>query len=162
MHRRNQKTWVPVPALPLTTYVTLGKLPDISESQFHYRMLWELTMIFINGNCSLPISVETIFITMGLTSPYSSDVSCSALCPLKAVQMTSLLWLLPMPCLYRNHCSCPLHASRSIKLSGLIFTLDCGILLSLLSLLLPPFNHLRIACLRTSKNKLNACRLRQC
>lgn len=39
VHRRNQKTWVPVPALLLSAYVTLGKLPDISESQFHYRML---------------------------------------------------------------------------------------------------------------------------
>lgn len=68
MHRRNQKTWVPVPALPLTTYVTLGKLPDISKFQFHYSMLWGLTMIYINVICSLPTSIQTIFITVGLAS----------------------------------------------------------------------------------------------
>lgn len=39
MHRRSQKTWVRVLALPLTTYVTLGKLPNISGSQFQYRIV---------------------------------------------------------------------------------------------------------------------------
>lgn len=41
MHWRSQKTWVGVPALPLTTYVTLGKLFNISGSQFQYRLFWE-------------------------------------------------------------------------------------------------------------------------
>lgn len=61
LYRRNQKTWVPVPVLPLTTYVTLGKLPDISKFQFHYSILWRLTMIYINVICSLPTSIQTIF-----------------------------------------------------------------------------------------------------
>lgn len=160
MHRRNQKTWVPVPALPLTTYVTLGKLPDISKFQFHYSMLWGLTMIYINVICSLPTSIQFLLLWAWLR-PYSSEVSCSDLCLLEAVQTTSLLLLLTVRSLYRNHCSCPLHASQSVKLSGLIFTLDRGTLLSLLTLLSPPFNHLRTACLRTSKNKSSAWKFRQ-
>lgn len=86
--------------------------------------------------------------------PYSSEVSCSDLCLLEAVQTTSLLLLLTLHFLYRNHCSWPLHASQSVKLSGLIFTLDCGTLLSLLTLLSLPFNHLRTACLRTQRVNL--------
>lgn len=82
VHRRNQKTWVPVPALPLTAFVTLGKLLDISESQFHYRMLWGLnSMVYRNVICSLPTSVETIFITMALASSLflSSVLTCAIL-----------------------------------------------------------------------------------
>lgn len=160
VHRRNQKTWVPVPALPLTAYVTLGKLPDISKSQFYYRMLWGLSnMVYINVICSLPTSVEMTFITMGLASPCSSLVFWRV--PSWSSPDDSNSFASPLPSLHRNHWSCPLHVSHSVKLHGLILMLDCGIFLSPLTLLSPLFS-LRIACLWASKSKSNAWRFRKC
>lgn len=137
LYRRNQKTWVPVPALPLTTYVTLGKLPDISKFQFHYSILWRLTMIYINVICSLPTSIQTIFITVGLASSLFLWSLMFWLVPSSSSPDDFTILLLTVRSLYRNHCSCPLHASQSVKLSGLIFTLDRGTLLSL-----SPYSHL--------------------
>lgn len=116
MHRRNQKTWVPVPALPLTTYVTLGKLPDISEFQFHCSMLWGLSMIYINVICSLPTYIQTVFITVGLASSLFLWSLMFWLVPSWSSPDDFTTLLLTVRSLYRNHCSCPLHASQSVKL----------------------------------------------
>lgn len=112
MHRRNQKTWVPVLALPLTTYVTLGKLLNISGSEFHYKMLWGLSnMIYINVICSLPASIETIFIIKGLASSPLLKSSVLTYAFLKQLHMIYYLLFLPVPSLYWIYYSYPLHAS---------------------------------------------------
>lgn len=107
MHRRNRKTWVPVPALPLTTYVTLGKLPDISEFQFHYSMLWGLSVIYINVICSLPTYIQTVFITVGLASSPFLWSLVFWLVPSWSSRDDFTTLLLTLSSLYRNHGSCP-------------------------------------------------------
>lgn len=62
-----------LPMWPWVSYLT---------SQFRYRMLWGLNnMVYTNVICSLPTSVETIFITMGLASSLflSSVLTCAFL-----------------------------------------------------------------------------------